>query len=111
MNWRTILFTIIAVLLVIFTIQNHIQVSLRFLSWELNEVPLVFVFLGALIFGFFMAQILQMPRIFRLKRELKKALRDLENARNKASEPNEKINSEGVSMGDDYEGGFFADKE
>lgn len=110
MNWRTILFTIIAVLLVIFTIQNPIQVSLKFLSWELNNVSLVFVLLGALIFGFFMAQILQMPRIFKLKRALKKALRDLENSKNQVSEPDKKDLSEGVSMGDDYEGGFFRDK-
>lgn len=111
MSWRTILFTIITVLLIIFTIQNHILISLRFLSWELNDVPLVFVLLGALIFGFFMAQILQMPRIYRLKRELKKTLRDLEEAKNRITEPDNKINSEGVSMGDDYEGGFFTDKE
>ena len=111
MSWRTILFTIIAVVLVVFTIQNHVLISLRFLSWELSDVPLVFVLLGALIFGFFMAQILQMPRIYKLKRELKKTRRDLENEQMKNAKPDEKANSEGVSMGDDYEGGFFRDKE
>lgn len=111
MSWKTILFTVITVLLVIFTIQNHILINLTFLSWELNDVPLGFVLLGALILGFFISQILQMPKIYRLKRELKKALRDPENAEKKDMEPEEKITSEGVSMGSDYEGGFFNDKE
>lgn len=111
MSWRTILFTIIAVLLVIFSIQNHITVSLKFLSWELNEVPLVFVLLGGFIFGFLLAQILQMPRIYKLKRELKNARRDLENAKPKVTEPDKIAKTEDTSMGSDYQGGFFNDNK
>ena len=70
MSWKTIFFTILTVLLVIFTIQNHLLVNLKFLSWELKDVPLIFVLLSGLVFGFLLASVMQLPRIMKLKREL-----------------------------------------
>lgn len=111
MSWRALFFTIVAVLLVIFTFQNHTVVSLKFLIWQSDNVPLVFALFGTLIFGFLMAQILQLPRIYKLKRELKKALRDLENTKPKVAEPDKKARPKDASLGTEYQGGFFTDEE
>lgn len=111
MSWKTIFFTVLTVLLVIFTIQNHLLVNLRFLNWELKDVPLIFVLLSGLVFGFLLALMFQLPRIIKLRRELKKVLRELENTEKNAADKDEVVTSEGVSMGSDYEGGFFNEKQ
>jgi len=110
MSWKTIFFTILTVLLVIFTIQNHLLVNLKFLSWELKDVPLIFVLLSGLVFGFLLASVMQLPRILKLKRELKKVVRELERSEEIVAAKDEDVTSEGVSMGSDYEGGFFNEK-
>lgn len=111
MSWKTIIFTVLAVLLVIFTIQNQLLINLKFLSWELNDVPLVFVLLSGLVFGFLLALILQLPRIIKLKRELKRVVRELERSEEIVADKDEEVTSEGVSMGSEYEGGFFNEKQ
>ena len=111
MSWKTIVFTILAVLLVIFTIQNQLLINLRFIDWELKDVPLVAVLIFGLVFGFLLALMLQLPRIIKLRRELKKVVRELEKSEEIVADKDEEVTSEGVSMGSDYEGGFFNEKQ
>lgn len=106
MSGKVIVFFVFSVLLVIFTIQNQLMINIRFLEWELKEVPLVMVLIAGLIFGFLLAMMLQLPTILRLKKELKKVINELEND-NVVADADEDINSEGISMGSDYKGGFF----
>lgn len=106
MSFKVIVFFVFSVLLVIFTIQNQLEINIRFLEWELNEVPLVMVLIAGLIFGFLLAMMLQLPTILRLKKELKKVITELEND-NVVADADEDMNSEGISMGSDYKGGFF----
>ena len=106
MSGKVIVFFILSVLLVIFTYENQISIDIRFLQWELKEVPLVMVLIAGLIFGFLLALMLQLPTIIRLKRELKKVINELEND-NVVADADEDITSEGVSMGSDEKGGFF----
>lgn len=106
MSFKVIVFFLLSVALVIFTVQNQILINIRFLEWELTDIPLFMVLIAGLVFGFLLALMLQLPRIMRLKRELKNVINELEND-NAVAEPDEEITSEGISMGSDYKGGFF----
>lgn len=111
MSGKVIVFLILAVLLTIFTFQNQLVINIRFFQWEIVDVPLVVVLLSGLIFGFLLAMMMQLPRIIHLKRELKKVVRELEKSEEIVADKDEDVDSEGVSMGSDYEGGFFNEKE
>lgn len=106
MSGKVIVFFVFSVLLVIFTFQNQLVINIRFLEWELKDVPLVMILIAGLIFGFLLAMMLQLPTILRLKKELKKVINELEND-NVVADADEDVNSEGISMGSDYKGGFF----
>ncbi len=110
MTWKTFTFLVLLVLLIVFTVQNHILINLRFFTWELIDVPLVYVLLFGLIFGFLLASIMQLPRILKLRRELKRVVKELEESEKITPSANDDDNPEGVSMGSDYEGGFFNEK-
>ena len=107
MSGKVIIFFVLAVLLTIFTFQNQIQINIKFLHWEIADVPLVVVLLSGLIFGFLLAMMMQLPRIIKLKKELKKVVTELEKSEQIEADKDEDVNSEGVSMGSEYKGGFF----
>lgn len=107
MSWKVIVFFLLTVLLVIFTVQNQILIDIKFLHWEINDVPVVYVLLSGLIFGFLLALMMQLPRMIQLKRELKRVVNELEKSDDIVADKDEEVDSEGVSMGSDYKGGFF----
>jgi uncharacterized integral membrane protein len=107
MSWKVIVFLILMVLLVIFTVQNQILINIQFFQWEIIDVPVVYVLLSGLIFGFLLASMMQLPRIIKLKRELKKVVHELEKSEEIVADKDEEVDSEGVSMGSEYKGGFF----
>ncbi len=109
MTWKTIAFLILSFLLIVFTVQNHILIDLKFLVWEIVDFPLVFVLLFGLVFGFFLSLMMQLPRIIKLKRELKRVVRELEASEKIIAVHDEDVNNEGVTMGSDYKGGFFSE--
>lgn len=94
-------------MLIIFTIQNQLLINIRFFHWEINDVPLVVVLAVGLVFGFLLAMIMQLPKIIRLKRELKNVINELENPKSIEADNDDDVTSEGISMGSDYKGGFF----
>lgn len=110
MNWKTLIFLILLILVIIFTAQNHIEIDLRFFAWELKSVPIVYILLFGLVLGFLLASIMQLPRILKLRRELKRVVKELEESEKITPTTNDDDNPEGVSMGSDYEGGFFNEK-
>lgn len=107
MSGKVIVFLILSVLLIIFTFQNQILIDIKFFHWEIIDVPLVVVLLSGLIFGFLLAMMMQLPRIIKLKRELKKVVQELEKSEEIVADKDEQVDSEGVSMGSEYKGGFF----
>jgi uncharacterized integral membrane protein len=107
MSWKVIVFFLLAILLVIFTVQNQILLNLKFFHWEITDVPVVYILLSGLIFGFLLASMMQLPRILKLKRELKKVVTELKKSEEIVATKDELVDSEGVSMGSDYKGGFF----
>lgn len=107
MSWKVIVFLILTVLLVIFTVQNPILLDIKFFKWELKDVPVIYVLLSGLIFGFLLSLMMQIPTILKLRRELRKVVKELENTEKIEESKDEEVTSEGVSMGSDYKGGFF----
>lgn len=107
MSWKVIIFFILTVLLVIFTFQNQIVLNLKFLQWEITDVPVIYILLFGLIFGFLLSMMIQLPTIIRMRRELRKVVRELEQSEEIVADKDEIVDSEGVSMGSDYKGGFF----
>jgi len=107
MSWKVIIFLILTVLLVVFTVQNQIIIDIKFLKWEITEVPVVYVLLFGLIFGFLLSMMIQLPTIMKMRRELKKVVHELEKSEGIVADKDEVVDSEGVSMGSDYKGGFF----
>jgi len=107
MSWKVIVFFILTVLLVVFTFQNPILLNIKFFQWRFTDVPVIYVLLFGLIFGFLLSMVMQLPTIIRLRRELKKVIRELENTEKIEAGKDEDVTSEGVSMGSDYKGGFF----
>jgi uncharacterized integral membrane protein len=107
MSWKVILFLILLVLLVIFTVQNQIVLNIQFLHWELKDVPVIYILLFGLVFGFVLSMIIQLPTIMRLRRELRKVMREIEESEKIEPDHSEVVDSEGISMGKDYKGGFF----
>lgn len=107
MSWKVIIFLILTVLLVIFTVQNQLLLNIKFIHWEMVDVPVVYVLLFGLIFGFLLSMMIQLPTIIRMRRELRKVVRELERSEEIMADKDEVVDSEGVSMGSDYKGGFF----
>ena len=107
MSWKVVVFFILTVLLVIFTFQNQIVLNIKFIHWEIKDVPVIYVLLFGLIFGFVLALIMQIPTIIRMRRELRKVVKELEQSEQIVADKDEVVDSEGVSMGSDYKGGFF----
>ena len=107
MSWKVITFFILTVLLVVFTIQNQITLNIKFIHWEITDVPVAYVLLFGLIFGFLLSMIIQLPTIMRLRRELRKVVHELEDSEKIEPSKDEEIDSDDVSMGSDYKGGFF----
>lgn len=98
-----IVLLIIAVLLVIFTLQNSSDITLNVLFWEIHNVPLVIVLLSCIILGYLISTFYFYPRLWKLKRNYKKMVK-LNNELNEKQElydteqQKEKIHPEGVEL-------------
>jgi len=112
-----IILLILAILLVIFTLQNSVEITIHVFFWELSNVPLVLVLLGCIVLGYFIAVIYFTPRIWKLKKEYKQLIKfnkELEelhqlNHPKKILDP-EDVDPEGIELDeDDDKNSFFKD--
>ena len=71
MSAAAIIILILALLLVIFTLQNTLLISLKIFFWELTDVPLVLALIVCLILGFLVAFFLYYPSVFKMKKKIK----------------------------------------
>ncbi len=109
-----IILLILAVLLVIFTLQNSIEITISFFFWEIKDAPLVLVLLGCLVVGYLVASFYFYPRIWKLKREYNqlikfneelKELHEMNHQREKSKEaPGD---PEGIELDDDDDDSTF----
>ena len=78
MSWKVILFLLLAALLAVFTVQNQILLDIKIFKWEMKDVPVIYILLSGLIFGFLLSMITQLPTIMKLRRELRHVVKELE---------------------------------
>ncbi|HKI88458.1 MAG TPA: LapA family protein [Draconibacterium sp.] len=106
---------ILAVLLVIFTLQNSVEISISVFFWKISDAPLVLVLICCIVIGYIIAAIYFYPRIWKLKKEYKQMikfnheLKELHDLNHPKSE--EETNPEGIELDDDEEkeDSFFKD--
>lgn len=70
-----ILALILAVLLVIFTLQNQVGITIHFFLWQITDAPLVLVLLACILAGYILAGVYFYPRLWKLKKEYNKLIR------------------------------------
>lgn len=110
MSIGIIFLLVLALLLVIFTLQNTVLISLKLFFWEISDVPLVLALIVCLILGSVLALSLSYPKIWKLKSQLKEKQRTINELESNQAKEDKKAGSEGIEMtGDDDDRSFFKD--
>ena len=78
MQFQLIVILLVALVLILLTVQNHNPVTLQFLSWDAESVPLIVVILISLMAGIIMSSILSLLKQAKLKDKIRSLQRDLE---------------------------------
>lgn len=60
---------ILAILLVIFTLQNSFEITITAFFWEIPDAPLVLVLIVCVLLGYLISVIYFYPRVWKLKKE------------------------------------------
>ena len=110
-----IIILILAVLLVIFTLQNSMDITLNIFFWEIADAPLVIVLIGCVILGYIVAAIYFYPRLWKIKKDLKqlaksnKELKELHDLNSEKNLNEEEKETEELEFYDDDSNSFFKD--
>lgn len=107
MSVGIIFLLILALLLVIFTLQNTVLISLNVFFWKVADVPLVLALIICLILGAILAFSLTYPRIWKLKNQVKEKQKKINELQEMQPVKTEKPNPEGIEMTDDNDKSFF----
>jgi uncharacterized integral membrane protein len=78
MQFQLIVILLVALVLILLTVQNPNPVTLQFLSWGTESVPLIVVILISLMAGIIMSSILSLIKQAKLKEKIRRLQRDLE---------------------------------
>ena len=74
-----IIILILAILLVIFTLQNSFEITITAFFWKIEDAPLVLVLLSCVLIGYLIGAIYFYPRLFNLKKDLRKISKSKQN--------------------------------
>jgi len=70
-----IIILIVAILLIIFTLQNSTEITVQLFFWEIANAPLVLVLMGCIVIGYIVASFYFYPRLWNLKSENRKLVK------------------------------------
>ena len=110
-----VLLLILAVLLVIFTLQNQVGITIHLFLWEIKDAPLVLVIVACIVIGYILASIYFYPRLWKIKKEYNKLSRfnkELKEYRemHETKKTTDVEDPEGIELDDDdEEDSFFKD--
>lgn len=105
-----IILLILAILLVIFTLQNSFEINISVFFWEIPNVPLVLLILCCVLLGYILAAVYFYPRIWKLKRENKQALKSSKKLEEQLQiQETDKPGPEGIELDldENEDSGFF----
>ncbi len=110
-NVQLVLVLILAIFLVLFTLQNAESVAIKLFFWNIN-VPLVLLILICLLIGYLLPHFSYIPRIWKLKSELTRTKKEKERLEEETNRtPKQKPHPEGVSFDDMEDEGYEDDEE
>jgi len=66
---------ILAILLVIFTLQNSVEITTSVFFWKITDAPLVLVLVSCIVIGYIISAIYFYPRMWKLKKEYKQMIK------------------------------------
>lgn len=98
MSFIVIIILILAILLVIFTLQNSTAIDLNIFFWEISEVPLVIVLLICVLCGYLIATFHLYPKLLKTRNKLHKLERQQRAVKPRIQEP--EVDDEGVPLVD-----------
>lgn len=112
-----IVLLILAVLLVIFTLQNSTEITIHLFLWDIAGVPLALVIISCIIIGYLISVIYFYPRLWKVKKEYRqlikfnKELKELHDLNQpKTVKTPEDYDPDGIELDDDDEkNSFFKD--
>lgn len=112
MSITIIIMLVLAILLVIFTLQNSFEVTISVFMWEIQNAPMVLVLLVCIFLGYLLASIYFYPRVWNLDKKLRRSAKNGQKMENELIELRRKQEShpEGIELDVDDEEenkGFF----
>lgn len=75
---QLIIILLVALVLILMTIQNPNPVSVQFLSWEAQQVPVIIIILISLLVGVIISSVLGLFRQSKLKDKIRKLQSEIE---------------------------------
>jgi uncharacterized integral membrane protein len=78
MQSQLIIVLLVALVLILMTVQNPNPVSLQFLSWEAQQIPLIIIILISLLAGIVLSTILSLIKQSKLKEKIRSLQREIE---------------------------------
>jgi uncharacterized integral membrane protein len=78
MHSQLIIIVLVALMLILMTVQNPNPVSVQFLSWEAQQVPLIIIILTSLLVGIIISSVLSLIKQSKLKDKIRRLQREIE---------------------------------
>ena len=78
MHRQLIIILLVALVLVLMTVQNPNPVSVQFLSWEAKQVPVIIIILISLLAGVIISSVLGLIKQSKLKDKIRRLQREIE---------------------------------
>ena len=78
MHRQLIIILLVALVLILMTVQNPNPVSVQFLSWEAQQVPLIIIILNSLLVGIIISSVLSLVKQSKLKDKIRRLQREIE---------------------------------
>ena len=75
---QLIVILLVALVLVLMTVQNPNPVSVQFLSWEAQQVPVIIIILISLLVGIIISSVLGLIKQSKLKDKIRRLQREIE---------------------------------
>ena len=75
---QLIIILLVALVLVLMTVQNPNPVSVQFLSWEAQQVPVIIIILISLLAGVIISSVLSLIKQSKLKDKIRRLEREIE---------------------------------
>ena len=75
---QLIIILLVALVLVLMTVQNPNPVSVQFLSWEAQQVPVIIIILISLLAGVIISSVLGLIKQSKLKDKIRRLQREIE---------------------------------